>query len=285
VQHHAPYREYWNNAGRWLQPDPYDGSYDFSNPQSLNRYSYVGNNPLTFTDPSGQDGCLAAIAAGAEGGPIGEGISIGACVAELFGAGNLLNDLVGLFSGPSFHGSLTPRPESTGVPDWGNDPGSFGESLGIGKGIKTGTWGVTSALGLPDAGCEFGACGGGPLGFQNGATTAPAPLDWCGTDSNACLTGLWALLRSIPVAAASVVTLSMTGDNSGCIPAVGTQCHEEQTGHTHNGWDPHYHIWTQNQNPSTRQCFWNRGAGTKGTTQFPPSGMNACGSYPTWPWN
>jgi RHS repeat-associated protein len=66
---HAPYREYWNNAGRWLQPDPYDGSYNFSNPQSLNRYSYVGNNPLTFTDPSGQDGCLAAIAAGAEGGP------------------------------------------------------------------------------------------------------------------------------------------------------------------------------------------------------------------------
>jgi hypothetical protein len=27
-------------------------------------------------------------------------------------------------------------------------------------GIKTGTWSVTSALGLPDAGCEFGPCGG-----------------------------------------------------------------------------------------------------------------------------
>jgi hypothetical protein len=73
----------------------------------------------------------------------------------------------GLF-GPSFHGSLTPRPQSTGVPDWGNDPGSFGESLGIGNGIKTGTWGVTSALGLPDAGCEFGACG---AGFQQGNST------------------------------------------------------------------------------------------------------------------
>ncbi|MCP4422610.1 MAG: hypothetical protein GY805_38865 [Chloroflexi bacterium] len=29
---------------------------DFSNPQSLNRYSYVYNNPLKFTDPSGHFG-------------------------------------------------------------------------------------------------------------------------------------------------------------------------------------------------------------------------------------
>jgi hypothetical protein len=41
--------------GRWMSPDPYDGSYDVTNPQSLNRYSYALNNPLTFTDPSGQD--------------------------------------------------------------------------------------------------------------------------------------------------------------------------------------------------------------------------------------
>jgi RHS repeat-associated protein len=50
---HAQYREYANTSGRWMQPDPYDGSYDFTNPQSLNRYSYVLNNPLSFTDPTG----------------------------------------------------------------------------------------------------------------------------------------------------------------------------------------------------------------------------------------
>jgi hypothetical protein len=41
--------------GRWMSPDPYDGSYRAGNPQSLNRYAYVLNNPLGFVDPTGQD--------------------------------------------------------------------------------------------------------------------------------------------------------------------------------------------------------------------------------------
>jgi hypothetical protein len=39
--------------GRWITPDPYDGSMDFTNPQSLNRYAYVMNNPANATDPTG----------------------------------------------------------------------------------------------------------------------------------------------------------------------------------------------------------------------------------------
>jgi RHS repeat-associated protein len=50
---HAQFREYWNVAGRWLQPDPYSGSYDPSNPQSFNRYAYALNNPARFVDPLG----------------------------------------------------------------------------------------------------------------------------------------------------------------------------------------------------------------------------------------
>ncbi len=50
---HAQFRDYSNVAGRWLQPDPYNGSYDAGNPQSLNRYSYVLNNPLRYVDPLG----------------------------------------------------------------------------------------------------------------------------------------------------------------------------------------------------------------------------------------
>jgi RHS repeat-associated protein len=52
---HATFRQYSYSEGRWLQPDPYDGSYDITNPQSFNRYAYVLNNPLSLTDSSGLD--------------------------------------------------------------------------------------------------------------------------------------------------------------------------------------------------------------------------------------
>jgi hypothetical protein len=38
---------------RFYQPDPWDGSYDLTDPQSFNRYSYVQNDPVNFVDPSG----------------------------------------------------------------------------------------------------------------------------------------------------------------------------------------------------------------------------------------
>jgi len=50
---HAQFRQYSNTQGRWMSPDPYYGSYDLTNPQSLNRYSYALNNPLTLIDPKG----------------------------------------------------------------------------------------------------------------------------------------------------------------------------------------------------------------------------------------
>jgi RHS repeat-associated protein len=52
---HAQFRQYSEAQGRWLSPDPYGGSYDFTNPQSLNRYVYALNNPLSAVDPSGQN--------------------------------------------------------------------------------------------------------------------------------------------------------------------------------------------------------------------------------------
>jgi RHS repeat-associated protein len=55
---HAQYRQDSNTQGRWLSPDPYSGSYDASNPQSMNRYVYALNNPLSNIDPSGLDFCI-----------------------------------------------------------------------------------------------------------------------------------------------------------------------------------------------------------------------------------
>jgi RHS repeat-associated protein len=57
--YHTTFRQLSPSLGRWLRPDPYDGSYNLNNPQSLNRYSYVMNNPLAMVDPSGQF-CVSA---------------------------------------------------------------------------------------------------------------------------------------------------------------------------------------------------------------------------------
>ena len=39
--------------GRFLSPDDQGGH--LADPQTLNKYSYIGNNPLSRTDPTGHD--------------------------------------------------------------------------------------------------------------------------------------------------------------------------------------------------------------------------------------
>ncbi len=48
-------RFYSPYLNRWIQPDTIVPS--LSNPQSLNRYTYVNNNPLRYTDPGGHKSC------------------------------------------------------------------------------------------------------------------------------------------------------------------------------------------------------------------------------------
>ena len=55
-----PDREYNAIHGRWPSPDPAGlGAASTLDPQSLNRYAYVGNRPLSSTDPTGEcpSGC------------------------------------------------------------------------------------------------------------------------------------------------------------------------------------------------------------------------------------
>jgi RHS repeat-associated protein len=56
----AMMRRYQSAQSRFSQPDPYDGSYNLTDPQSLNRYAYTQNDPVNFVDPSG----LSAISPG-----------------------------------------------------------------------------------------------------------------------------------------------------------------------------------------------------------------------------
>jgi RHS repeat-associated protein len=47
-------REFPATQGRWLSPDPAGlGAVSLTNPQSLNRYAYVLNNPMSAADPKG----------------------------------------------------------------------------------------------------------------------------------------------------------------------------------------------------------------------------------------
>jgi RHS repeat-associated protein len=46
------FARYYNaRMGRFMSPDPLGG--DLTDPQTLNKYTYVRNNPVNFTDPSG----------------------------------------------------------------------------------------------------------------------------------------------------------------------------------------------------------------------------------------
>jgi RHS repeat-associated protein len=46
-------RYYGSSMGRFITPDPKSSSAHLAEPQSWNRYAYVGNNPLIFVDPDG----------------------------------------------------------------------------------------------------------------------------------------------------------------------------------------------------------------------------------------
>ena len=50
---YAVNRQHSQSIGRFNRPDPHEGSYQYGNPQSLNRYSYVANDPVNATDPLG----------------------------------------------------------------------------------------------------------------------------------------------------------------------------------------------------------------------------------------
>lgn len=56
-------RYYDSQVGRFMAVDPWEG--DLKDPQSLNKYSYVRNNPMKYVDPTGEFWALAiAIAVG-----------------------------------------------------------------------------------------------------------------------------------------------------------------------------------------------------------------------------
>jgi RHS repeat-associated protein len=156
--YHATFRQFSSQQGRWQSPDPYAGSYDWSDPQSLNRYAYVNGRPMFGTDPSGlfTDGAVdpdyVPPSIWATIGPIAPPVAI-------FGAMLDIADLVtDLLNRTDFHGSIQPRPSA----------GVWNDKFGVPYGGLTN--GIQQALGLPtmsDISPIFDATAGNRSGFES----------------------------------------------------------------------------------------------------------------------
>jgi RHS repeat-associated protein len=117
---HAWARQYNPRSGMWLTPDPYNGSYDFANPQTFNRYIYVGNDPMSYSDPSG----LARFEGGTDGFGLdetmygGSGSSNGPCPnqEQACSVFSRISDLLRSFLGGLIgHGDDPPPPTDDGA--------------------------------------------------------------------------------------------------------------------------------------------------------------------------
>ncbi|MBS1798186.1 MAG: hypothetical protein JSS95_00005, partial [Acidobacteria bacterium] len=234
--HHAQFRQYSSTQGRWLSPDPYDGSYDASDPQSFNRYSYVGNRPLSSFDPSGQL-CVSAFPYGNAEEPyidpfINSAEDCGAAYGIWYDSDSSITvttdepDPMDPSSGPGL-GAIAVNPSNSG----GSNNGGGGGSSSTPFPNKTncsatpslwphgiaGVVGGEGTLGLSKLGATaqgsagFGLFGGKPGGFFNYVATAVAgfhnpgaPYQQGGTNPTIFGAGLGAGLGGMITNAASV---------------------------------------------------------------------------------
>ena len=83
----TPTRYYIPRHSRWLSPDSVRG--DVTNPQTLDLYNYVTDNPTTLNDPSGLCGCGGGFGFGE-----GEGGGGGGCGGGVAGLADSAADIV-----------------------------------------------------------------------------------------------------------------------------------------------------------------------------------------------
>jgi RHS repeat-associated protein len=192
------FREYHSSQGRWIVPDPAGlQAVDPTNPQTWNRYGYVGGNPLANVDPNGLvtlPGCeegddFSGCSGGGMGGsPIGcFWIDSSFCppiaipLPDGGGGGPILPP-------PLEGGGRVPGPPGGGSTNAGGGGGIANfpneENLGIPPGVSANWGGILGAVLPIDPSCEFGACL--PIGsnFEGGEIAAAGVcvfVEPCGT--------------------------------------------------------------------------------------------------------
>jgi RHS repeat-associated protein len=174
VVYDFPAREY-GIQGRWPSPDPAGlGAVDPTNPQSWNRYAYVGNNPLALTDPMGlwygEQHC-------------DDSFSCDPCWWNpdyCWDNPCYFTDCYG--GGGGGGGAAPPPPQAPPAP-----PGGYGAGID-----PYGTWNEQVPAGVQvfpssfpgglGSGCPYGSgyCGGGVYGFQGIPTLPPQVWDEAG---------------------------------------------------------------------------------------------------------
>jgi RHS repeat-associated protein len=275
---YANNRYYSNAYGRFMTPDPSASSQDPSTPQSWNRYPYVPGDPVNKNDPTGLDG---------DGCDPSEDPTCGCDPSD-----------------PSCGGGTSPPPPpAPGVPS----------TITLGCAVPTALSQLAAELYAQSDICEtqinttngssvtnyslivpasvWSQLAGASNGFLPGLAAAGAGGGLIVLDGTDIWVGIVAsvtapeVLITIGAIAGAVALYNYVEQLPPCVPPAGTMCYEPNSGHTHNGWDPHYHVWQQNQNPATGKCFWSKTHGTRGTTPAPPAGMLDCNTYPSWPTN
>ncbi len=98
------FRRYSPTQGRWISPDPAGmAAANPANPQTWNRYAYVMNNPLNYTDPSGLQSstCFINPRTGTcfQGFTNGADPSVGQCQVSIDGGGDIPCDQLGGLAG------------------------------------------------------------------------------------------------------------------------------------------------------------------------------------------
>jgi RHS repeat-associated protein len=175
---HAMYRQYSSVFGRWTVPDPYGGSSNLFDTQTLNRYAYVNGTPLTTSDRSGLDGLsypLSYLAGGAADSSLFVSNLIGVLspFAFAFDIFELGKDFGLWDTGPKFYGNVTASQSGKNVPNAPSNPQvpvhgpwHYGNFCGAG--------GMGTPINAIDAACQhhdqqFGATGADWTNMQSEA--------------------------------------------------------------------------------------------------------------------
>ena len=164
---YAHARYYNSRLGRFMSGDPAPG--DITDPQTLNRYAFVRNNPVNLVDPSGMDDCD----------PFDP--NCGGCddlfCFDPFGGGG---------DGGGGGGDIGPQPPIYIPPGVGTSPNPPDGTLASDDPFGGETNGIPNGLQIPGlgspglAGCTYGSgsCGGGIYGFTQGGTTFSSYEDY-----------------------------------------------------------------------------------------------------------